>query len=239
MERTVSRSMRSSGESTSRSRVGVSASIACSSRLPGEVVQLVCGCEEVAVGETGRRQRRQRDAAEQRPEQDQLQPHGVHRVGACEQHADHRARKEDHAGCLGRVDQRDHPRAQAAAQRRQHRLRARWRREPASPRCAPAPERTSSPSRLSDTAAAVIALPDDHAADRHQEARLGLEDAERPRPARASSTAATDSAISSGTNEPGTERARPRAVRAPKTTITAISANTKTRLSWSKIALIT
>ena len=71
--------------------------------------------EEVAVGEAGGDEGRDRDAAEQGVEQDQLQADGVGRGGAGEEHADHRAGEEDQAGGLGRVDEGDHPRAQGAA----------------------------------------------------------------------------------------------------------------------------
>src|SRR5688500_15240081 len=58
----------------------------------GRLAQLVRRREEVAVGEARCDQRRQRDGAEQRPEQDQLEAHGVDRVGAGEEHAGHRPR---------------------------------------------------------------------------------------------------------------------------------------------------
>ena len=124
----------------------------------GQVLQLVCGREEVAVGERGRDQRRDRDASEQRPEQHELQAHRVHRVCAGQQHPDHRAGEEDQPGRLRRVHERDHPRAQAGAHDRQRRLRGRGaereRRLDSRGRA-----RMSSPRRLRATAAAVIALP--------------------------------------------------------------------------------
>ena len=51
--------------------------------------------------------------------------------------------------------------------------------------------------------------------------------------------AASASASSSGPNASGTCLARDAGLEAPKTTITAISATTNQRLSWSKMELIT
>ena len=124
----------------------------------GRVSQLVGGREEAPVGERRRDDGGDGDAAEQRVEQDELQAHGVDRVGSGQQHADHRAGKEDQARRLRRVHERDHPRTQAAPDDRQRGLGRRGaQRERRLDRAAPA--RISSPSRLSDTAAAVIALP--------------------------------------------------------------------------------
>jgi hypothetical protein len=52
-------------------------------------------------------------------------------------------------------------------------------------------------------------------------------------------TAAIASAISSGQKACGTRLARRRAVSAPNSTMTAISAITKTSSSWSKMNLMT
>ena len=88
--------------------------IDAASQGAGWSAELVRRGEEVPIGEADREEGRERDAAEQRPEQDQLEANGIGGAGAREQHADHRAREEDQAGRLGGVDQGDHPRPQAA-----------------------------------------------------------------------------------------------------------------------------
>ena len=60
-----------------------------------------------------------------------------------------------------------------------------------------------------------------------------------PRTSPSVAAAATPSEMSSGQNAPGTSCARLRAVKAPKTTITAISAITSTAEFSSKITVIT
>ena len=101
-----------------------------------------------------------------------------------------------------------------------------------------AEERISSPSRLSATAAAVIAFPTTIPPTGTRNRGFGSN-----MPSATTSTSvrppACASAISSGQKAPGTWRARLRAVSAPNRTIAEISATTNTSWSCSKIALIT
>ena len=101
-----------------------------------------------------------------------------------------------------------------------------------------APSATSSPRRLSATAAAVIALPITipPTGTRYRACGLNTPSATTSNSVLAPASA---SAISSGQNARGTRLARPRAVKAPNSTMAASSAITNPRLSWSKITLIT
>src|SRR5687767_1264557 len=77
----------------SRRVIGSSLTNASSGLGLGRLAELVRRGEEVAVRERRRNEAGEGDGAKQDPEQDQLEAHGVGRLGAGEQHPDHRSRE--------------------------------------------------------------------------------------------------------------------------------------------------
>jgi hypothetical protein len=147
--------------------------------LGRQLLELPGRREEAAVAERYRDQRGQRDAAQQQPQRHELEPDGVDRLGPGHEHADHRAREGDDAGGLGLIDQGDHRRAQAPREQPARSLLRRG-----SQRQRGLDEAGLPPHLVGETVEGDgrrgHGIADDHAADRHQVARLGREDPEQP-----------------------------------------------------------